>query len=209
MIVVIDFEMGNVGSILNMLKKIGVEAMLSINPEDLLKADRIILPGVGSFDEGMKNLIRLGLIPNLEQAVHDRKIPILGICLGMQLFLAGSEEGKIPGLGWIQGKNVRFKLDNISTKIKIPHMGWNNLNFKSPSNTFNTLGIAERYYFVHSYHALCDNPENVLATTFYGYDFPSAIIKNNIIGTQFHPEKSHHHGMAFLTRFAYWDGFSK
>ena len=206
MIIVIDYDMGNVGSVLNMLKKTGAEARLSRGPEDILEADKLILPGVGAFDEGMNNLARLGYLPVLTHCVLEEKRPILGICLGMQLFMRRSEEGALPGLGWIEGDNVRFRFDSDNARLTIPHMGWNEVSPHPGSWFFEATGQEERFYFVHSYHALCDDPANVLATTRYGYDFTSAVIKENIVGTQFHPEKSHRFGMAFLSRFAAWDG---
>jgi glutamine amidotransferase len=208
MIIVIDYDMGNVGSVLNMLKKAGAEARLSHGPEDLLEADKLILPGVGSFDEGMTNLARLGYLPVLKRCVLEEKRPILGICLGMQLFMRRSEEGVLPGLGWIGGDNMHFRFDSAHAHLTIPHMGWNEVSSRPGSWFFVGASQEERFYFVHSYHAVCDDPGNVLATTRYGYDFASAVLKANIVGTQFHPEKSHRFGMAFLSRFAAWDGLT-
>jgi imidazole glycerol-phosphate synthase subunit HisH len=127
----------------------------------------------------------------------------------MQLFMRGSEEGVLPGLNWIKGVNKRFSFDLENAHLTIPHMGWNDVNPRPNSWFFNGSNSEERFYFVHSYHATCDHPEDVLATTLYGYDFASVVLKGNIIGTQFHPEKSHRFGMAFLSRFAAWDGYTE
>jgi glutamine amidotransferase len=203
MIVVIDYDMGNVGSVINMLKRIGVEAKLSQTPDDLLLASKLILPGVGAFDVAMDNLERLGYLAPLNYCVLEQKCPILGICLGMQLFTKGSEEGNRQGLNWLDAQTVRFHFKNYKMPLKVPHMGWNTIEPQQNSNFF--LGHEEmRYYFVHSYHVVCNNPKNIIATTQYGYQFTSAVIENNIVGTQFHPEKSHRFGMTFLRQFAEW-----
>lgn len=197
MIVIIDYKMGNVGSILNMLKKIGADAIISSKVEDIKIADKLILPGVGSFDEGMKNL--KPLVPILEEKVLKEKAPILGICIGMQLMGRKSEEGFLDGLGWIKGDIKKFKLDN---NFKIPHMGWNTINICKKDPLFSNMEGELRYYFVHSYHIICDDNNDVLALTNYGYEFPSIIRKENIIGVQFHPEKSHKFGMKLLKNYA-------
>ena len=196
---VIDYQTGNVGSILNILKKIGVESKVSSSVGEIKKAERLIFPGVGSFDTGMKNLKQLHLIPILEEKVLKDRTPILGICLGMQLFAQKSEEGILGGLNWIGGEVKKFKFNG--SDFKIPHMGWNNIDIKKQDNLFNNMPKDPRFYFVHSYYFNCSNAENVLATTNYGYEFPSIIKKGNIIGVQFHPEKSHKFGMKLLNNF--------
>ncbi len=200
MIVVIDYKMGNIGSILNMLKKIGAEAIISSDPEEIKKADKLILPGVGSFDAGMENLKNSGLIPAIEEKVINKKTLILGICLGMQLFAKNSEEGISRGLGWIDAEVKKFKFSENS--LKIPHMGWNSINIKKQGKLFENMPLDSRFYFVHSYYFVCQDKDNILATTNYGFDFPSIIRKGNIIGVQFHPEKSHKFGMQLLKNFA-------
>jgi glutamine amidotransferase len=203
MIVIIDYGLGNLGSIANMLKKVRVEAIISSNTETIKNADKLILPGVGAFDHGMTNLEDRGLIPILNELVFENKIPILGLCLGMQLFTRGSEEGDKPGLGWIDAETVRFRFDPVQTGLKIPHMGWNSVQPKAESPIWHQWhGEETRFYFVHSYHVKCQYERNVLATTNYGYEFPSMIIQSNIIGTQFHPEKSHKYGMKLMSNFA-------
>lgn len=199
MIVIVDYKMGNVGSILNMLKKIGVNAIISSDTEEIKNAEKLILPGVGSFDPGMENLKRFGLLSILNEKVIKDKTPVLGLCLGMQLFSQKSEEGISEGLGWIDAEVKKFKFGNNS--LKIPHMGWNTISILKNDILLSDMPEESRFYFVHSYHVDCKNNE-ILATTNYGYDFPSIIKKENIIGVQFHPEKSHKYGMKMLKNFA-------
>ncbi|MCX5805030.1 MAG: imidazole glycerol phosphate synthase subunit HisH [Proteobacteria bacterium] len=201
MILIIDYGMGNLGSILNMLNKIGVNAAISSNIKDIEKTDKLILPGVGAFDRGMNNLEERGLIPMLNKLVLEDKIPILGVCLGMQLLGMRSEEGRLHGLGWLDAETIRFKFQGANANLKIPHMGWNQLSVRQAHPLFADLEAVNRFYFVHSYHVVCANPDNVLATTSYGFDFTSAIVKDNIMGVQFHPEKSHKFGMHLLKNF--------
>ena len=194
--------MGNLGSILNMMKKIGASAVISSKISDIEKADKLILPGVGAFDNGMKNLSERGLIQVLNDKVIKDATPILGICLGMQLFAKRSEEGILDGLGWIDAETVKFRFEGDKTDLKIPHMGWNYLKIAKEHPLFGDLGDKPRFYFVHSYHVVCNSSEDVLATTYYGYDFVSSINRGNIFGVQFHPEKSHKFGMRLLTNWA-------
>jgi imidazole glycerol-phosphate synthase subunit HisH len=201
MIVIIDYKMGNLGSILNMLKKVGSPGIISSDPSTIGQADKLILPGVGAFDNGMKNLNELGLIPVLAGKVLEERTPVLGICLGMQLMTKSSDEGKLPGLGWIDAATVRFRHDP-STLLKVPHMGWNTVNVRKDSVLFENMFPEPRFYFVHSYHAECRDAADVLTTTHYGYDFVSAFQRNNIMGVQYHPEKSHKFGMQLLRNFA-------
>jgi imidazole glycerol-phosphate synthase subunit HisH len=204
-IVVVDYGMGNVGSMLNMLKKAGARAVLSGDPADIAAADRLILPGVGAFDAGMRQLRDRGLLDPLQRKVVDQKTPILGVCLGMQLFTSGSEEGGEQGLGWVDGTTVRFHFDqpsNASNGLRIPHMGWNQLTPRQPHPLIAALPDEPRFYFVHSYHLRCRQEEDVVATTWHGYEFPSVIGRDNVMGTQFHPEKSHRFGLALLKAFA-------
>lgn len=200
MIVILDYDMGNVGSIRNILNKVGQKDVLISRELDVIeKADKLILPGVGAFDTGMNNLKKHGLVEPIIDFARDRKKPLLGICLGMQLLGRRSEEGKEEGLGLIPFDNVRFQLDN---SYKIPHMGWNYIeivNERAP--IVKDLDRRQRYYFVHSYHAKCDDAGNVLMTCDYGYPFAAAVVKEQIYGVQFHPEKSHQFGMRLLKNF--------
>jgi glutamine amidotransferase len=201
MIVIVDYRLGNLGSIKNMLKRIGSESLISSNVSDIERAERLILPGIGNFDQGMRNLEVLGLLPVLEDKVFQKKTPILGICLGMQLFTRKSEEGESTGLGWIDGEVVRFKFDDKERHMKIPHMGWNLVEIRQRDPLFEEMYPEPRFYFVHSYHVACRNEEEVLTQTFYGYEFVSSVKKENIYGVQFHPEKSHKFGMKLLDNF--------
>ena len=202
MLCIIDYGLGNVNSVRNMLKKIGVSAQISRSPDDIRKAKKLILPGVGAFDTGMRNLHELGLIPVLEEQVFERSVPILGICLGMQLMSKSSEEGRLPGLGWIDGNTKRFLLDGANAHLPVPHMGWNEVAIAKPHWLSANLPANSRFYFVHSYHVDCANQDDVLLYANYGISFSAAICSRNVLGVQFHPEKSYKFGMALLESFA-------
>jgi glutamine amidotransferase len=202
MIVVVDYGMGNLGSIMNMLKKVGVDAAISSESATIEKADGLILPGVGSFDKGMQNLTERGLKPLLDEMVIERKKPILGICLGMQLLTQKSEEGKLPGLSWIQAETVKFNHKKGADNLRVPHMGWNTIKVVRNHRIFDDLYENSRFYFVHSYYVECFDDADILSTTTYGAEFTSCLNKENICGVQFHPEKSHKFGMTFLKNFA-------
>lgn len=201
MIVIVDYKLGNLGSIYNMLRKLGASVSVSDRPDQISQAEKIILPGVGSFDGGMSNLNRSGLKPVLEQLVMDKKVPTLGVCLGMQLLTRGSEEGSEPGLGWVKGETVSFEKPKENSGLKIPHMGWNSIQIKNADPLLAELEHS-RFYFVHSFHVTCDDPTTVLTTTEHGEKFVSVYRFGNIWGTQFHPEKSHRFGMKLLANFA-------
>lgn len=201
MVKIIDYGMGNLASIKNMLKKIGARADITSNSGEIENAEKLILPGVGAFDNGMKNIKEKGLFEILNHKAMIDKIPVLGICLGMQLLTDKSEEGNLPGLGWIKGETVKFKFQKLHNGLKIPHMGWNEVWTNRKSELNHNIGDDPRFYFVHSYHVVCPDEDNVVLKTFYGYDFASAIQKENIYGVQFHPEKSHKYGMRLLSNF--------
>ena len=191
--------MGNLGSIQNMLKKLGVKSIVSSSPEDILQAEKLLLPGVGHFSRAMENLERYELIDVLNQKVIHEKTPILGICLGMQLMTEYSEEGNCKGLGWIKAKTEKF-VSFEKSGLKVPHMGWNEVSFKN--NHFLSKELTDpRFYFVHSYRVMCESADSVLCTTNYGGEFHSGIQHENILGVQFHPEKSHAFGMKLLENF--------
>ena len=202
MIAVVDVGIGNLGSILNMLRRIGVEACISSKASEIEKADKLILPGVGSFDVGMRCLGDSGLMGVLRRKVIDEKTPILGICLGMQMLGKRSEEGTLPGLGWIDADIVRFRFENTGNTLRVPHMGWNTVRIVGDGSLFRDMADEPRFYFVHSYHLVCADAADALTFTHYGYDFVSSVKRGNIHGTQFHPEKSHRFGMTFLKNFA-------
>jgi len=201
MVTIIDYKAGNSISIKNMLKKLGYESKITDDPETINNAEKLILPGVGHFDFGMNNLKSTGLIPILNKKVLEDKIPILGICLGLQLFAKNSEEGSENGLGWFDVKSERFKSLNTESIYKIPHMGWSDVQIKQNSKLFTDMHPNPRYYFVHSYHLVSSKPEDVIVTCKYGYEFAAALENNNIVGVQFHPEKSHKYGMKLLKNF--------
>ena len=199
MIAILDYGLGNLGSIANMLRVIGEKNRITAGPEEIAKADGIILPGVGAFDAGMRNLNQSGLTDVIRERA-SAGIPILGICLGMQLLGRKSEEGVLPGLGLIPFDCRRFSFPD-GTGLRIPHMGWDIVDMKQDHPLVKGLEGTQRYYFVHSYHAVCDSAENVLMTCDYGYEFTAAVVKDRIMGVQFHPEKSHDFGLALLSNF--------
>jgi imidazole glycerol-phosphate synthase subunit HisH len=200
MITIVDYRMGNLGSISNMLKKIGQEAQITADPALIAKADKLVLPGVGAFDAGMDNLERSGLIPLLNRRVLEDRVPTLGICLGMQLMTRRSEEGAHAGLGWIDAEALCFRPANAA--LKVPHMGWNRVMPARPSALTDELPEEPRFYFVHSFYVRCYDSADVLLTTPFGEPFASAFQHGNVWGVQFHPEKSHKFGMALLRNFA-------
>ncbi|MCB1646943.1 MAG: imidazole glycerol phosphate synthase subunit HisH [Pseudomonadales bacterium] len=198
MIVILDYGMGNPGSIKNMIRKVGGQASIEKNPETLKDASAIILPGIGSYDNGVTKLKKSGLWDALQIEVQEKKKPFLGICLGMQLLLESSEEGKLAGLGWISGHVRKFS----ASELKIPHMGWNDLHIQQSSHVlFQDFEAEPRFYHVHSYHADDIPVDQVLGTCTYGYEFVSLVGKENILGCQFHPEKSHRFGKKVFENF--------
>lgn len=201
MITIIDYGLGNLGSIKNMLKKIGVASEITRDFNSIANAKKIILPGVGAFDNGMQNLKDFSLIDLLNKKVKEEKTPILGICLGMQLMTKSSEEGSLPGFGWIDAETIKFKFDEGGKKFPIPHMGWELVNQQKESGLMKNMFSEPRFYFVHSFFVKAKNSSDVLLTTKYGNDYVSGFEKDNIIGVQFHPEKSHKFGMCLLKNF--------
>ena len=201
LIVVVDYGMGNLGSIKNMIKKVGGRVAISSKRKDVENADKLILAGVGAFDNAMRNVFALGLGPVLSGKVIGDKTPILGICVGMQVMANKSEEGKLPGLGWIDAEVRRFRFGEENCHLKIPHMGWNSIKVRKHNQLLNGLESESRFYFVHSYHLSCKDHRDELTTTSYGYDFVSSVLKENIVGVQFHPEKSHKFGMRLMKNF--------
>jgi glutamine amidotransferase len=192
--------MGNVGSIRNMIKRVGGEAITTAEAEQIRSADKLILPGIGAFDRGMERLESTGLMPLLEERVRGEGVPVLGICLGMQMLTESSEEGERPGLGWIAGRTIRFRPEDLGD-APIPHMGWNQVQVAKDEERFEAIEGELRFYFVHSFHVVCDREEDVLTKTTYGREFVSAVARDNVVGVQFHPEKSHRFGMGFMKRF--------
>ena len=202
---VLDIGLGNVGSLLNMLRYLGIEARAGASAADLEAATRILIPGVGAFDNGMRCLERSGIRPLLCERVLQRGVPLLGICLGMQLLGLGSEEGSLPGLGFIPMRTVRFAFPPGVPSLRIPHMGWNECEPVGTESLLHAVPEPRRFYFVHSYHVVCDDPADVAGVAHYGAAFTAAVRRGNIHGVQFHPEKSHRYGMALLERFVRQD----
>jgi glutamine amidotransferase len=200
MITIVNYGMGNLGSLLNMFKRIGVKAVIESEPIAISQAEKLVLPGVGAFDAAMQRINGIpGLREILDQKVLTGQTPVLGVCLGMQLLTRKSEEGILPGLGWIPGTTTRFPSKN---GLKVPHMGWNVARPAGDSPITMGVGDEPRYYFVHSYCVHTDDPKHALMHTNYGIEFDSAIGRENIYGVQFHPEKSHRFGMKILKNFA-------
>lgn len=201
MIAIVDYGMGNLGSIHNMFRKVGAQAVVTSDPAVIDRAEKLVLPGVGAFDHGMRNLAGRGLLEVLNRKALTERVPVLGVCLGMQLLTERSEEGTLPGLGWIAGRTVRFDR-SAHPGLHVMHMGWNTLDWHGEHPIFAELPPHPRFYFVHAYHVICRHDYNVLAHTTYGYPFASAIVEGNVVGMQFHPEKSHRFGMAVFRAFA-------
>jgi glutamine amidotransferase len=196
-IVIVDYGLGNLMSLKYKFKKIGIDAAVSSEKECIMNAGKLILPGVGHFAKGMENLRNYDLIGVLNKKVLEEKTPVLGICLGMQLFTKRSEEGFADGLGWIDAETKKFCLKGL----KIPHMGWNTIEIKKKGPVFNGIENGSKFYFLHSYH-VCPGEDCATTTTGYGHEFVSSVQKGNIFGVQFHPEKSHKNGIKLIKNFA-------
>lgn len=199
-IVIIDYGMGNLHSVQKKIKRLGIDPIVSSNPDHIKNADKIILPGVGHFKKAMDNLHHINVIDALNEAVLIKQKPILGICLGMQLMAKQSEEGNARGLGWFDAGVHRFNVKN-KLKHKIPHTGWNTVSIIKESRLMKGISENSEFYFVHSYHLKTEEAIDILNSTDYEYTFPSAIEKNNIFGVQYHPEKSHDIGQKLLKNF--------
>jgi len=199
MITIVDYGMGNFGSFLNMFRRIGVQASVVSDATSIGSAEKILLPGVGAFDAAMERIKASGLREVLDRKALFERVPMLGVCLGMQLMTRASEEGSLSGLGWVEADTRRFPMQN---GLKVPHMGWNLVNRSTVSKLTEGFDDETRFYFVHSYFVAVDKSENSILKTTYGIEFDSAIQRENIFGVQFHPEKSHKFGMRLLKNFA-------
>lgn len=202
MIHIVDYGLGNVQAFANMYKRLGFEATRAKSAADLEGATRIILPGVGAFDHAMDELDASGMREALEHLVRERKVPVLGICVGMQILASASDEGSRAGLGWIPGRVRSFRSDSASSQLPMPHMGWNDVVPARAAPLFKGLELDARFYFLHSFFFECDRPGDTMAQASYGRDFSCAVADDNVYGVQFHPEKSHHYGAALLKNFA-------
>jgi glutamine amidotransferase len=202
MIVILDFEMGNTGSIRNMISRVGGESVVSSDRSVISNASGLILPGVGAFDSGMASIRRSDFISDVQELVLNEKVPILGVCLGMQVLFDSSEEGHSPGLGWIPGKVKKFNFSCIESKApNVPNMGWNHIETVKESSLLTGVDSDFRFYFVHSYHVVCEEAEHEIAVAEYGYKFTCCVQRENIMGVQFHPEKSHRFGYKLFENF--------
>ena len=202
MIGIVDYGSGNINAIARIYNNLNIKYNIISNPNNFDKVKKLVLPGVGAFDVTMKQLIDSGLRDKLDELVLLKKIPILGICVGLQVMGYGSEEGKLKGLGWIPGKVKKFDIDSIMHKPKLPHMGWNKIiNLKNHS-IFNNIDYDFGFYFIHSYYFECERKENILTSSIYGKEFSSSIYDRHIFGMQFHPEKSHGNGVQLMKNFA-------
>tara|TARA_B110000027_G_scaffold78048_1_gene83066 strand:- start:1358 stop:1972 length:615 start_codon:yes stop_codon:yes gene_type:complete len=202
MIGIIDYGLGNVKAFLNVYERLAIPARPIKFENDFEDVTKLILPGVGAFDQAMIKLNNSGLRDRLEKLVCIDKIPVLGICVGMQMLTNSSDEGNLPGLGWIDGKVEKFNNDDIQHKTKLPHMGWNNAVLTKENPLMKQLKDNPKFYFLHSYYFHCSDNSNVLSYTTYGKEFTSAVNNENVFGVQFHPEKSHQNGITLLNNFS-------
>jgi glutamine amidotransferase len=198
-VIIPSLPIGNQGAVANMVRKCGGEAVITADPEDLARAHRIILAGVGAFDAGVRALEEGNWLKPLHEIAQRGEVPILGICLGMQLMCRQSDEGHLPGMGWFEADVKRIV--SPSHSLKVPHMGWNTITLAKPNELISCSPEEQRFYFVHSYHVACDDPRDVMATTTHGIEITAAISRNRLFGTQFHPEKSHRYGMGVISSF--------
>ena len=202
MITIIDYGLGNIRAFVNVYERLNIKTKIAHTAEDIKGASKIILPGVGAFDYAMSQLNASGMRDELEKQVLENKIPIVGICVGMQILAKSSDEGNLPGLGWIDGEVKIFDTSFIPYKTRLPHMGWNSINPVNENPLLVGINNESRFYFLHSYYFVCNRTEEVIATTTYGIHYASAVNKENIFGIQFHPEKSHSNGIQLLHNFA-------
>jgi glutamine amidotransferase len=202
MITIVDYGLGNILAFVNVYKGLGIPVAIAKEASELTFATKLILPGVGAFDHAMQLLTQSGMRDALDEMVMSREVPVLGVCVGMQILALASEEGHMPGLGWVPGKVHSFRSNQQSARMPLPHMGWNDIRLHGASLLFEGFGGDERFYFLHSYYFECDHKEDILAETVYGTRFSCAVQRNNIFGVQFHPEKSHKFGTQLLKNFA-------
>jgi len=202
MITIVDYGLGNIKAFLNVYHRLNIKAKTATTAAELAGASKIILPGVGSFDDAMRRLTESGMRGALDDLALRQRLPVLGVCVGMQMLAHGSDEGQLPGLGWVGGRVKRFASRLSAAALPVPHMGWNDVRPVAPSRLFDQLDRDARFYFLHSYYFVCDRDEDTLAVANYGEDFACAAHTDNIFGVQFHPEKSHHFGSRLLKNFA-------
>jgi len=201
MIAIIDYGLGNVKALANVYKRLNIPAIIIKQVEDLKRADKVILPGVGSFDNAMQKFENSGMRKLLCEMVFERHTPVLGVCVGMQMLACSSEEGSLPGLGWIDGEVIKFRLSSLKSSMRVPHMGWNDIKQVRTNALLQGLDVDSRFYFLHSYYFHCHKNEDIVAVTDYGGEFACVVNSGNIYGVQFHPEKSHQWGIRLLENF--------
>ena len=202
MMTIINYGLGNIQAFVNVYKRLHIPVVVATNAAELADASKLILPGVGSFDHAMEKLNQSGIREQLTELVVNRKIPVLGVCVGMQMFADGSEEGAQAGLGWVPGQVQEFRAQPGLAELAQPHMGWNDVAPREDIPLFRGLESDARFYFLHSYYYHCADAKHVAATADYGLEFSCAISSENVYGVQFHPEKSHHYGVTLLKNFA-------
>ena len=202
MIAIVNYGLGNVHAFANIYKRLNIPAEIASTPQELRPAEKIILPGVGSFDWAMTRLNESGIRDSLEDMVVQKGVPVLGICVGMQMMANRSDEGLLDGLGWIDGEVKRFDESTFTQKTHLPHMGWNDVRPQGKDGLFRNMDTGARFYFLHSYFFVPDNKDNVLAVTDYNGLYASSVGCGNVFGVQFHPEKSHQWGIQLLKNFA-------
>lgn len=202
MITIVDYGLGNIRAFVNVYERLNIKTKVAHNAEDIRYAAKIILPGVGAFDYAMSQLNASGMRDELDKQVLENKVPVVGICVGMQMLAKSSDEGRLSGLGWIDGKVKLFDIAFVPYKTRLPHMGWNSINPVNENPLLAGFNAESRFYFLHSYYFVCNRTEEVIATTTYGIQYASAVNKENIFGIQFHPEKSHSNGIQLLHNFS-------
>ena len=202
MISIIDYGLGNIQAFVNVYKRLHIPVAVVTRASELSGATKLILPGVGSFDHAIERLNESGMREELTELVVNKKMPVLGVCVGMQMLAESSDEGQLSGLGWIPGHVREFRSQSSFAELPQPHMGWNDVAPQCDSPLFNGLESDVRFYFLHSYFYECENQESIIATAFYGMDFSCAVSSGHVYGVQFHPEKSHHYGVTLLKNFA-------
>lgn len=202
MIGIIDYGVGNIRAFTNIFRQLNMPIKIAKRSHDLTGISKVILPGVGAFDYAMSRLQQSGMREPLDKLVLEHKVPVVGVCVGMQMFAKSSDEGQLPGLGWINGEVKKFEVSKIPFRTRLPHMGWNDVTSTKENALFKGLEHEAKFYFLHSYYFSCNTPDIAIAETTYGLPFTSAVNCDNIFGVQFHPEKSHHYGIKLLKNFA-------
>lgn len=202
MISILDYGSGNIRAFANVYERVGIPFRIVSKPDELNAATKILLPGVGAFDHTIELLEKSGVRTKLDELVAAGSVSILGVCVGMQILARSSEEGQLPGLGWVDGVVKKLDTSLLTAATRLPHMGWNDVQAVGSNGLFKGMDAAARFYFLHSYYFECDQEDEVLATAEYGKRFPCAVRSGNIYGVQFHPEKSHRYGVQLLKNFA-------